>query len=464
MTLHRIIASAALLALAAIVPAENLLIRGGRVVTVDGPTIEKGFVLLGDDGLITAIGPVEDLQRMRIRIDRTIEADGLEVYPGFFAAWSNLGLVEVNAVAVTDDSDENSGTNTAQCRVIDSYNPLASTIPVTRVNGVTTALVAPAPGNVFTGQTAVFSLRGGTVDEALVRSPVSLHITLGEYSKERFDGKSTYPSTRMGLAAYIRGEFIAAQEYADKWAKHERETATYEKKKTAYATDSAAWTEDSDKDRPEEPGPPEPPTRDLTKDALVLALKGEIRVVFEAYRVDDMDTAMRIAQEFDLNMVILGATDAWKIAPILAQRQIPVIIAATEQPDTMQTQGAIYENARLLHEAGVPFALYHPDGTHNVRNLPYEAALAVAWGLPWDAALRAVTLSAAEIWDLGHELGSLTPGKRASLIITDGDPLRPQTRILHVFIDGEEMTRTTRQSTLAEEHGGEHLPDEQRVK
>ncbi|MDX2177387.1 MAG: amidohydrolase family protein [Candidatus Sumerlaeia bacterium] len=454
----RLLAALALLAPA--LPAQDLLIRDARVVPVDREPIESASVLVLD-GRIAAVGEVAEADAARVPGANRIDGAGLTVYPGFFAGYSQLGLVEVSAVDVTDDTDEGTDQNTAQVLSMDSYNPLSELIPVTRMNGVTAVLAAPSGGNVFAGRSAVMALDGMSVDDTTVKSPAALHITLGEAPKVRYGGKDQMPMTRMGLAAYIRGEFTAAREYAESLERHSDKVARHYHKLEAHNAKLAEWgrkPEAERGDRPEPPEAPEPPARDFRKEALASALRGEIPVAMHAERLDDIQTALRIAEEFKLRAVLVGGSEAYKVRGLLARRDVPVVLATTEQPAAMDTLGAIYENARLLHEAGVKIAFVAADRTHNVRNIPYEAGLAVAWGLPYDAALRGLTLNAAEVWGVDAELGSVTVGKRADLVVAEGDPLQPATPIRHVIIGGRDIPLESRQTKLAERFGAEFLP------
>ena len=168
--------------------------------------------------------------------------------------------------------------------------------------------------------------------------------------------------------------------------------------------------------------------------------------------MDDILTAIRLADEFKLHLILSHAAEGYKVADLLASKKIPVILGPiTTQPDRIETLGAIYENAALLNDAGVKIAI-QTDRTNDARTLPWEAGLAVAYGLPWDAALRSVTLSPAEIFGVADRLGSLEPGKRADLIVTTGDPFQPLTQVKHLFIRGKEISLRTRQDELADKY------------
>jgi imidazolonepropionase-like amidohydrolase len=235
----------------------------------------------------------------------------------------------------------------------------------------------------------------------------------------------------MGTAALLRQTMMKAKEYASKWSDYEGKKS---QKKGKNSDDST------------------PPEKDLKLDPLVDVLAGKIPVVVSAHRVDDILTAIRIADEFGFkkNLIINHGTDAYKIANLLASEKIPVLVGPiTIQPQTMETLGAIYENAARLQKAGVLIAIQSNE-SHNARNLPYEAGIAVASGLPYEEALKAITINPAKIFHVDDKLGTLDVGKRANVIVADGDPLEPRTKITHVFINGEEMTEPNYQQQMWE--------------
>jgi len=183
-------------------------------------------------------------------------------------------------------------------------------------------------------------------------------------------------------------------------------------------------------------------------------LEGKVPVLARAHRVDDILTAVNLADEFGLRLIVSHGTEAYKVADLLAEKEIPVVVGpVSTQPDRIETLGAIYENAALLHEAGVKIAFQTgniTDDTLNIRMLPYEAALAVSYGLPWEAAMRGLTINPAEIFGVDDRIGSLQAGREASLIVVEGDPLQPLTLLRHLMIDGRPIELKSRQTELYE--------------
>ncbi|MCI0601848.1 amidohydrolase family protein [bacterium] len=405
--------------------SETIAITNAKIYTMAGPVIEKGTVLMRD-GKIQEVG-----SNVSVPADsRVIDASGKSVFPGFIDANCHIGLSEVTQVTATVDSSESVDPVTPQMRVTDAFFPESFAIGVTRSNGVVAGIVSPADENVFAGMSSLIEFSGKRIDEVVLKPVTALHVTMGEAPKAKYGEANKAPSTRMGTAALIRQTLVKAREYEEQWKR-------YEKKK------SEKKPKDEDKS----------PERDMKLDAVLDVLAGKIPLVVSAHRVDDILTAIRIAEEFGIkkNLVINHGTNAYKIADILAREKIPVILGpVTTQPDSMETLGANYESAMQLHKAGVLIAIQSNE-THNARNLPYEAALAVANGLPYEEALKAITTNVAKIFRFDQTAGTIEAGKRANVIVAEGDPLEPRTRISNVFIGGQEITEPNYHEQLYEE-------------
>ena len=312
---------------------------------------------------------------------------------------------------------------------------------MTRQTGVAAALVAPGEGNLINGQSALVDLSGRSLEQVLLKFPAAMHFSLGEPPKARYAARKQTPSTRMGSAALIRSTLIQALDYRGKREDYDRKVLECGRKKSARS-----------KGRKEEKCPPDVPGRDLRLEALLPVLSGEVPAIFRAQRMDDILTAVRLAEEFHLRLILSHAAEGHKVADLLDSKKIPVLVGPiTTQPDRIETAGALYENAALLHDAGVKIAI-QTGQTTDARILPWEAGLAVAYGLPWDAALRAVTLAPAEIFGVADRIGSLEPGKQANIIVTTGDPFQPLSRVRNLFIRGREVPLRCRQDDLAEKY------------
>ncbi len=398
---------------------------GARVYTLAGPPIDNGTVIV-ENGKIREVGA-----GLRVPSKATvIDARGGWLFPGFIESYTHLGLSEIDLVDVMRDEDEGTDPVAPQMRAIDGYYTESELIPVARLHGITGAFAAPGEGDVFAGSGALVHLDGDRPDRVLVKDGAALVVNFGEPPKERYGARKQTPATRMGVASVVRDAFTKARDYRAKW------DAYAEKKKSAGSDKDAASKEAA------------PPDRDLKLEALLPALDGKMPVFARAHRVDDILTAVRLADEFKLRLVISHGTEAYKVADLLASKHIPVVVGPiTVQPDRVETKGAIYDNAARLQRAGVTIAIQSGD-TLNARMLPYEAGLAVAYGLPWEEAIRAITVHPAEIFGVADRIGSLRPGLDADLIVTQGDPLQPLGRLRHLMINGRPIPLASRQTDL----------------
>lgn len=442
-------------------PSE-FIITAGKVYPVASEPIEDGSVWI-KDGKIVQVGKIQDDGgggrimtcvdgcALQIRADMPIVDQGDDwIFPGMIDAHTALGLLEVAKEATVNDEDEGPvDPLTPQLLARDGIWPETAVVPVTRVEGITSVLVVPANhrftyfggGNVIAGQSALIDLWGDSVDAMLVKSPVGMHVNLGEWPKDRYRSRNKMPTTRMGTAAVLRQALLDAQAYREKWDRYNKDLAASPQTGGAGKTSGGGKAKGSAK-------PPDRPDRELRKEALIPVLTGEMPLIVRAHRADDILTGIAIADEFGLRMILDQGTEAYKVAGELAKRRIPVLVGpVTTQPDRMETLGAIYENAAKLQRAGVKIAI-QTDEVHHVRHLPFEAGLAVAYGLAWDDAIRAITLSPAEIFGVQDKVGSLTIGAEANLFVADGDPLELTTKILKVYIRGIEVPATNRQIEL----------------
>jgi imidazolonepropionase-like amidohydrolase len=255
----------------------------------------------------------------------------------------------------------------------------------------------------------------------------------GEQRRNESFQNSHYPSTRMGVATQLRQAFIDAQEYAQKLDDYKNKGAS---------------KSDKDKDK----GPSTPPKRDLKLEALLPYLRGEKSVVVSADEGYDAETALALAKEFKLKVILSGLVHAQNVLDDIAAAKVPVVVGSIytlPRPD--ERYDAVYSLPAELAKRGVKIALATYDA-HNVRNLPYEAGYAVAYGLPYDEALKSITLNPAEIWGLADKLGSLDVGKLGNVVVANGDPLDVKTDVKHVFINGAEIPLTSRQTELRDEY------------
>lgn len=432
LSFHRI--AVLLVAVAAIAPlsAQNIVTRpaapparaqvlvNATFHTVDGAPIADGRLRI-EDGRIAALGGAE------VSTDNAevIDLGGREVYPGMIAANTVMGLVEVEAVRATVDEAEVSAIK-PEVRAEVAVNPDSELIPVTRANGVLSALARPQPGaeGILIGRSALLQLDGWTWEQMTVKSAVGVHLE--------------WPTRLVpeGLPAKVVQELLKAQE-----GKRRRLDAAIAEAR-AYAVTRAA-------------GPVDPP--DLRWEAMLPVLERESPLFVHANDAESIEDALAFARENTLRIVLVGGIEAWRVAALLKREEVPVIIAGTHVLPLRRFDpvDAVYANPAVLHAAGVRFAIASPgDGfsTSNERNLPYQAASAVAHGLPLDEGLKAVTLYPAQILGVADRLGSLAVGKDATLFVADGHPLEARTQVLRAWIGGREIDLNNRHRQLYEKY------------
>lgn len=392
---------------------EALVLRGARLLTITHGTIESG-VLVMRGGRITAIGadiPIPPGARV-------VDLTGRTVMPGLIDGFTNLGTTDYASYG--EDDDEATDPVTPHLRIMDALNPDNRFIPMARSQGVTAVLCAPAEGNLITGQSALVRLAGTRTEEMVVRSPVGVHVTLGEAAKIRYGEKNRMPGTRMGSAALLRQTLVDAQGYAAKLALHENRVA---------AVRAGAGQEGK--------AEPTPPDRDLRLEALLPVLRGETPLIVSADRYDDIHTALRIAEEFHLRIVLNHGAESHRLASELAAHDIPVLWGpAGARYRELESREGTPETPRLLADAGIRFT-FQTGATENLAGLLDQAREAMANGLAREHALAALTLHPARIFGVADRMGSLEVGKVADLAVFDGDPLAGISRVEMVFIGGE---------------------------
>jgi len=395
-------------------PAPPLALVGGTVHTMDAAgVIEEGTVLVRD-GRVERVGRDLAVPDGYTRVD----ASGRHVWPGLICAGTSLGLGEIGAVAATIDRAEIGGVQ-PDVRAATAYHPDSAHIPVARVNGVTSALVVPSGGSI-SGQASLLALEGWTTSEALVRDPLALRI---DAPRTRRD-----PDSKTPLAERVEESWSEIRA----WLEDARE----------YARLAAAAAERDG------PGP----EYDPRLAALAPYAYGRAPILVEANAPDEIADTLDFAREQGLQVVVTGGREAWKVADRLAIEDVPVLIGPVlTLPGRHDPYDATYANAAVLHRAGVRFA-FRNRRAGTVRNMPYDAAMAVAHGLPESAALEALTIGAARILGADDVLGSLAPGKRADLIVTDGSPLQILTRVEELVIGGRRVALTSRHTDLYERY------------
>ena len=409
-------------------PAGPVLLRGGEVHTVTGAVLPKTDVLLAD-GKIAQIGPKLTAPAGAEVVDVT----GQRVYPGLIAANTTLGLEEIGAIRASLDSSEIGAIN-PNVRAQAAFNPDSEMIPVARANGVLTVCATPVATNegqpvpgLLAGTSSLMRLDGWTWEEMTVRASVGLQLY--------------WPSpvaAQRGSAPAPGAMEEARKRYADQ-VKLIRQ---------AFANARAYQ-------RAKDAAGGHPAETDLRWEAMLPALRGTQPVFVHADDIKQIAAVLDWArEESGLKVVLVGGRDAWRAADRLKAANIPVIVDGSSQLPARRDDGydAGYADAGKLHAAGVRFCISESTsesgGPTNLRNLPYEAAMAASFGLPADEALKAITIYPAEILGVAAELGSIEVGKRATLIVTDGDPLEIPTQVKQAYIDGARIDLRSRQTEL----------------
>jgi imidazolonepropionase-like amidohydrolase len=421
------------IALAQARPAANgtIVLRGGKLLTITHGVIDNG-VLVMQNGKITAVGTTAQVKVPAGA--QVIDVTGMTVYPGLIDSETNLGLTEISAENMTNDMVETSDEIMPHMHTWEAFHAESALIPVTRANGVLNAIVAPQSQDTLPGQDALIQLAGPSAAEMLLVKDVAMPLNfIGDVRRNETFEKSKFPQTRMGMAAQLRQTFIDAQDY-------QQRLADFGQKK-------AAWDK-SDKSKPE----PTAVKRDLKLEALLPYLEGKRPVVLAANEASDVQTAVALANDFKLKIVLNHLTHSQPVLDYVASLKIPVIVGPIyEDPKEDERYDTVYSLPAQLQKRGVKviFASYD---AHQSRNLPYAAGYSVAFGMPYDEALKGVTLYPAEVWGVADQLGSLDVGKTANVVVANGDPLDVKTDVKRIFIQGLEVSTASRQSRLRDEY------------
>ena len=396
-----------------------IIFTGATIHTVSNGVLENAEILF-DGGKIISVG--HNLSVM-YRIER-IDAKGKHIFPGLISAVSTLGLQEIGAVRATHDYAEVGSIN-PNVRANVSYNPDSELIPISRSNGILLALSVPRSGRI-SGTSSLMMLDGWTWEDATLKHPVGLHLfwpSMKEPKKDKGEKKDkTKKDSRLKSIQKI-DDLI-------------QESRAYLKLKE---TESSSYK------------------HDLRLEGMLPVLMGEIPVFIHANEVRQIEAAVYWADRQNLDMVLVGGKDSWRTTKLLKDREIPVIYTQTHSTPMRRFEN--YDQAFTtpfqLYAAGVKFCISNSESTFqtpHIRNLPYHAAKAASYGLPWEEALRSITLSTAEILGVEEMVGSLEVGKDATFFIADGDILDIRTQVERAFIRGREIDLSDRHKMLYEKY------------
>jgi len=394
-------------------PAQNIAVLADHLYTMaDGTQGAPGMVLIRD-GKIEAVRPGPRQQPP----DGYTVLKASFVTPGLIDADTTAGISGAYNITADQDQDEATDPNTADVRTLDSFNPNERLLKVLNQYGVTTVQSAPGPRNPIAGRAGIFKTAGSgagsaTVEQLVIRQESAMVFNLGDTPKATYGKKDKAPSTRMKTAEIIRHALADAKAYEEKWDKWKKDGSDISKQ----------------------------PSRDMKVEALVPVVDGKMPAIFNAYRADDIDTAIRIGSEFHLHYVLASVTEGYLIGDAIRRAGVPCLLGPVMQRfESLQTANATFENPAILKRAGVPIALMTGYESYVPKNriLLFEAGIAAANGLGMEETLRTVTAGAAKILGIDDRVGSLAPGKDADVALFDGDPFEYTSQVLAVLVNGQ---------------------------
>ena len=395
--------------------AQTIAITGGKVYPVSGPVIENGTVLMRD-GRIVAVGAGIAIPADAQRVDAT----GKVVTPGLVNGSTHLGLTEIGAVHGTVETSARGRDGIAAAfRPWDGLNSASVLLSPARQGGITTVMIAP-DGGLISGQAAMLHLVSGSAADMILRAPVAMVASVGPTS-----GPNAL--TRAEVLMRLREVLEDARVYRTRRGDFER----------AQVRSLSAGR--------------------LDLEALLPVLDRRVPMLVAADKASDIESALALSKEFGFRLMILGGAEAWQVAGRLAAARVPVLTGAMDNlASSFSTLGQRQDNAALLSKAGVTVALIGNGGgmedAFNVRNVRFEAGNAVGFGMDWSAALRAITLTPAELFGVADRVGSLTPGKMADVVVWSGDPFEFRTQPERVYIAGRLVTEQSRQDMLEQRY------------
>ena len=380
-----------------------MLFYNAGIFTACSDFIKNGYVLI-KDGRIIDVGPMEFCPKD----DEKYDLSGLTIYPGFIDAHCHLGMWEDGLSFEGDDGNEDTDPATPHLRALDAINPADYSFKEALEAGVTAVVTGPGSANPVAGQMVAIKTYGKRVDDMVIKAPMAMKFALGENPKNTYHSKDETPSTRMATAAIIREQLKKAQRYQ---------------------RDILAAEEDEETDEPE---------IDVKSEALAEVVEGNIQSHFHAHRSDDIFTAIRLAKEFDLDLVLVHCTEGYLNAEKLAEEKARAIvgplICTRTKPELSNERD---ENAAILKKAGVEVAICTDHPEVPIQYLPLSAGIAVRAGMDHDDAVRAITSVPAKILGLSDKIGSIAPGTDADIVVFKGDPLSVYETPLWVIAGGK---------------------------
>lgn len=399
-------------------------LTNARIETVTRGTIERGTLVIRD-GKIADVGSAVPTPAGA----EVIDCSGLTIYPGLIDAGTELGLIEVGSLPETRDNDE-LGEVTPQVQALTAVNPNSVAIPVTRVNGVTTVLTVPG-GGLFPGTAALINLLGYTPDQMDVAGTRAVVMNFPSSGRDGWwDDRPDEEIEKSVKKAKDRLKEV--------WDR----AVLYAKIDSAYHARPSGERPESERTQAYVP----------EMAALLPVVRRQVPLMIEVNAARDIDSAIAWVKQNNVRAIFTGVAEGWRVADKIAAAGIPCVVGPVISiPNRASDRyDKAYANPGLLRAAGVKVAIRTSDNA-NVRNLPFNAGFAAAYGMGREEALRAVTIVPAQIFGVDGILGSLESGKQATLFVTDGDPFEPSTSVRYLFIDGYRVPMESRHVDLYKE-------------
>ena len=377
----------------------TMVIINGKIFPMEGKNIENGYVRTKDK----VIEDIGDMSSFQLQKDEAVlDVQGAWVMPGIIDAHSHIGITEEKWGVIADDCNEGTNPVTPTLRAIDAINPMDPAFHDAIEAGITAAMIGPGSSNVVGGQFVFMKTQGRCVDNMIVKYPAAMKVAFGENPKTAYGDKDQYPSTRMATAALLRKTLFEAKQYQA-------------------AKESGELTQE-----------------DFEMESWIPVLNREIPMKAHAHRADDIQTAIRIAKEFEVDITIDHGTESHLVVDEVKASGFPVIVGPDlTSRSKLEIKNMNFKTNRVLNEAGVLFAITTDHPVTMIQYLPICAGLAVKSGLPLEAGLKAMTINAARICRVDDRVGSLRKGKDADIAIFSGNPMEIFTRTLYTIIDGD---------------------------
>lgn len=382
-----------------------MYIVGGKIITMTGADIPDGVIQI-ENGKIAQIGSAKEVAVKPKKGERVLTVKDGVIMPGIIEAHCHMGITEEKKGMEGDDCNETVNPITPQLRAIDAINTMDAAFDDAVRAGITAAMIGPGSSNVVGGQFALLKTKGRRVDDLIVKAPAAMKVAFGENPKVNYSGQGKSPSTRMAIAGMLRQELTEAAAYLKSRDEAEKKGQDFQ--------------------------------RDFVKESWIPVLRREIPIKAHVHRVDDIFTAIRIAQEFNLRMTLDHCSEGHLIAEELASAGFPAIVGPDlTSRNKIEVQNMDFKTAGILNDAGVMVAITTDHPVSQIQYLPLCAGLAVKAGLALEEGLKALTLYPATICGVEERMGSLEAGKDADIAIFDGNPMEIFTKTLYTIIDGQ---------------------------